>query len=211
MEAHSARLVLVDDDRLILATLASGLRNAGYQVSEGASGKEALRLCAEIKPDLAILDIRMPDMSGIEIARRLKAETDTPFVFLSAYSDTETVGQAIEEGALGYLVKPVYVSQMVPAIEAALVRAAEIRTLKQTETHLNIALASGRETSIAIGVLMERYRLTSDEAFDALRSFARSERRKVREIAADVIHAAETMNVLGAIKPQDKRGGGTRG
>ena len=206
MGAHSARLVLVDDDRLILATLASGLRNVGYEVSEGASGKDALRLCAEVKPDLAILDIRMPDLSGIEIARRLRAETSTPFIFLSAYNDTETVEQAIEEGALGYLVKPVYVSQMVPAIEAALVRAAEIKTLKETEAHLNIALASGRETSIAIGMLMERFRLTADEAFETLRGFARGERRKVKDVAADIISAADIINSVGQSRSQPKRG-----
>jgi len=206
MGAHSARLVLVDDDRLILATLASGLRNVGYEVSEGASGKDALRLCAEVKPDLAILDIRMPDLSGIEIARRLRAETSTPFIFLSAYNDTETVEQAIEEGALGYLVKPVYVSQMVPAIEAALVRAAEIKTLKETEAHLNIALASGRETSIAIGMLMERFRLTADEAFESLRGFARGERRKVKDVAADIISAADIINSVGQSRSQPKRG-----
>lgn len=206
MGAHSARLVLVDDDRLILATLASGLRNVGYEVSEGASGKDALRLCAEVKPDLAILDIRMPDLSGIEIARRLRAETSTPFIFLSAYNDTETVEQAIEEGALGYLVKPVYVSQMVPAIEAALVRAAEIKSLKETEAHLNIALASGRETSIAIGMLMERFRLTADDAFETLRSFARGERRKVKDVAADIIGAADTINSIGLSRSQPKRG-----
>jgi len=206
MGAHSARLVLVDDDRLIVATLASGLRNVGYEVSEGASGKDALRLCAEVRPDLAILDIRMPDLSGIEIARRLRAETSTPFIFLSAYNDTETVEQAIEEGALGYLVKPVYVSQMVPAIEAALVRAAEIKTLKETEAHLNIALASGRETSIAIGMLMERFRLTADEAFETLRGFARGERRKVKDVAADIISAADIINSVGQSRSQPKRG-----
>jgi response regulator NasT len=208
MRSHSARLVLVDDDRLILATLASGLRNVGYEVAEAASGREALRLCPEIKPDLAILDIRMPDISGIEVARQLKAETNTPFIFLSAYNDTETVGQAIEEGALGYLVKPVYVSQMVPAIEAALVRAAEIRNLKETEAHLNIALASGRETSIAIGLLMERYRLSADAAFETLRSFARAERRKVKDVAADIINAAETINVFNHLRPHGKRSSG---
>jgi response regulator NasT len=175
-------------------------------VSEGASGKDALRLCAEVKPDLAILDIRMPDLSGIEIARRLKAEINTPFIFLSAYNDTETVEQAIEEGALGYLVKPVYVSQMVPAIEAALVRAAEIKSLKETEAHLNIALASGRETSIAIGMLMERFRLSADEAFETLRGFARGERRKVKDVAAELISAADTINAIGQSRSQPKRG-----
>jgi response regulator NasT len=208
MRSHSARLVLVDDDRLILATLARGLRNVGYEVTEAASGRDALRLCPEIKPDLAILDIRMPDISGIDVARRLKAETNTPFIFLSAYNDMETVGQAIEEGALGYLVKPVYVSQMVPAIEAALVRAAEIRNLKETEAHLNIALASGRETSIAIGLLMERFRLNADEAFESLRSFARAERRKVKDVAADMISAAETINVFSQSRPNGKRSSG---
>jgi response regulator NasT len=88
------------------------------------------------------------------------------------------------------------------------VRAAEIRNLKETEAHLNIALASGRETSIAIGLLMERFRLNADEAFEALRSFARGERRKVKDVAADMISAAETINVFSQGRPNGKRSSG---
>ena len=106
-----AHILVVDDDRLILATLAKGLRQADYGVSEANSGEDALRLASAVKPDLALLDMRMPGMSGIELAQRLTSD-EIPFIFLSAYGDAEIVKQAAEHGALGYLVKPLDVPQI---------------------------------------------------------------------------------------------------
>ena len=188
-----AHILVVDDDRLILATLAKGLRQAGYQVSEANSGEDALRLASEVKPDLALLDMRMPGMSGIKLAQRLGSD-EIPFIFLSAYGDAETVKQASKHGALGYLVKPLDVPQIIPSLEAGLARAAEIRQLREKEAQLGTALEAGRETSIAVGVLMERGRVDRQEAFETLRDYARSERRKVRDVAEDLINAVETIN-----------------
>jgi response regulator NasT len=117
-------LLIADDDRLVLATLGRGLRAAGYSTREAASGEEALRLAAECAPDLALLDVRMPGVSGLEVARRLAAEGRVPFLFLSAYGDEEIVEQAAEHGALGYLVKPLDVAQVVPALEGLLAKQA---------------------------------------------------------------------------------------
>ena len=98
--AAMPHILLVDDDRLILATLGTGLRRAGYSVSEANSGEQALRLAAERKPDLALLDIRMPGMSGIEVAAQFRETHGTPFIFLSAYGDENLVDQAAQLGAL---------------------------------------------------------------------------------------------------------------
>lgn len=208
MPTDSRRLLLADDDRLILATLGRGLRDVGFDVIEAVSGEEAVHLAKEKSPALAILDVRMPGLSGIETAQRLRRETTVPFIFLSAYGDTDVVKQAAVEGALGYLLKPIDVPQMVPLIEAALARAAEIRALRENEAHLNTALAAGRETSVAVGLLMERKRLTLADAFETLRSYARSQRRKVQDVAGEMVRAAELLNspkaAPGKGKPPDQ-------
>jgi AmiR/NasT family two-component response regulator len=187
-------ILIVDDDRLILATLGMGLRDAGYEVREASSGAEALRFCAEQPPDLVMLDARMPGLSGMDVAAELFLK-NIPFIFLSAYGDHAIVKQAVEQGAYSYLVKPLDVPQIVPVIEAALVRSAELKQLKLTEQNLNVALSRGRATSVAIGLIMERYRLTADEAFEVLRQYARSQRRRLDEVAAQMVSAAEEINI----------------
>jgi two-component system, response regulator PdtaR len=194
-------LLLVDDDRLILTTLAEGLRAAGFDVIEASSGEAALRLVREAEPDLAICDVRMPGMSGLELAPKLRDQAGVPFIFLSAYGDEEAVRLATEHGALGYLVKPLDVAGMLPTIRTALVRAAEIRKLRHSEEQLNTALANSREASMAIGLLMERHHLDRAAAFELLREHARSQRRKLTDVAAQLLDAAETLN---AIKPSPK-------
>lgn len=198
-DAETSRVVkpnilIVDDDRLILATVGKGLRDADYIVREATSGDEALRLCAETTPDLVMLDARMPGMSGMEVAAELFRK-NIPFLFLSAYGDYAVVKQAIEQGAFSYLVKPLDVPQIVPVIEAALARSAELQQLRNAEQNLNAALAKGRATSVAIGLIMERYRLNTDEAFEVLRHFARSRRRRIDEVATQVVEAAEEINI----------------
>lgn len=180
-------LLIADDDRVILFSLAEGLRTAGYTVIEAGSGERAIELCGDITPDLAILDMRMRGLSGLDVAKWLKENTGTPFLFLSAYDDRETVDNAAAAGALGYLIKPVDVPQILPAIRAALMRGAEIRQLRETEKNLTYALDSNREISVAMGILMERHGIGQQDAFEKLRSAARGQRRKTAEIAADII------------------------
>lgn len=195
-ETRSPRKVLlVDDDRLVLATLASGLQQAGYAVHTAGSADEALRVLALEKPDIAVLDVRMPGQSGLELARHLREGAEVPFLFLTAYSDADVVREAADQGALGYVVKPVDIPQLAPAIEAALARAAELRRLRETEKQLQTALSEGREVSMAVGLIMERRRLDRQAAFEMLRSLARTQRRKIGEVAKEVLAAAELLNV----------------
>jgi len=193
MSAH--RLLLADDDRLILSTLGQGLRDAGYEILEATDGKAAVHICEISQPDLAILDIRMPGMSGVEAARLIREKTQTPFIFLSAYGDKEVVQLAVQEGALAYLVKPVDIPQIVPTIEAALARSAELSELRQSADNLSSALETNRETSMAVGLIMERYRVGRDTAFKILRNYARSERLKLNQLAANLLSAAETLSI----------------
>ena len=189
-------LLIVDDDRVVLSAIGIGLRQTGYRVTEAGDSATALQAAAHDKPDLAVLDIRMPDMSGVLLAERLAAEHGVPCMFLSAYDDADSIERAKLAGALSYLVKPLDVPHMVPSIEAALARAAQIRALKDTGEQLTHALENTRETSMAVGILMERLAVNRDEAFEALRSSARSQRKRVHDVASRIVDALEELNRL---------------
>jgi two-component system, response regulator PdtaR len=193
------RLILVvDDDPILLEYLATVLGHAGYDTVKAASAAEALQRVAEREADiaLALLDIGMPGMSGLELALRLKEHTSVAFMFLSSVDDAETARQAASHGAVGFLVKPVDAARLIPAFESALARADEIRQLRRTEANLNAALAAGRETSLAVGLLMTRFQTDRNTAFEVLRDHARSTRRKVDEVAEQLVAAEELLNSL---------------
>lgn len=198
-------VLVVDDDRLVLAALAEGLRASGYRVTGAASGEDALARAASDAPDLALLDVRMPGMSGIELGRRLREQAGVPILYLSAYGDGEIVRQAAEEGAFGYLVKPLDIQQIVPSIEAALTRAAEVRKLRESEAQLSTALDGSREISMAVGLLMMRDRLDRKQAFELLRGHSRSRRRPMAEVARELLASAENLNLIS--KMNGERGG----
>ncbi len=179
-------LLLVEDDQLILRTLARGLREAGYRVSEAESAEEAMSLCADIRPDLAVLDVRMRGLSGLELGRWL-AEREISFMFLTAYDDEVFVREAQQAGALGYLVKPLDVPRIIPSLETALARARDLAGMRESEDKLVTALQNSREISTAVGLLMERHGLSAEQAFDRLRGEARGSRRKVLEVAREML------------------------
>lgn len=189
-----SRVLLVDDDQVTLALLNSLLTRAGYDVVQVKSAEDALHIISVQEPDLALLDINMPGMSGLDLASRLKEETTVAFMFLSATADEDIVKQAVEYGAVGYLVKPVNTANLLPTIEACLARAEEIRELRKTGVNLTSALASGRETSMAVGLLMAKFQSDRHTAFEVLRSHARSCRKPVNVIAGELLQAEETIN-----------------
>jgi response regulator NasT len=191
-------ILLVDDDPLLLDYLKTILDHTGYDTLTAESAAEALQRVAEREADiaLALLDISMPGMSGLDLARRLKDHTSVAFMFLSSVDDAETARQAASHGAVGFVVKPVDAARLLPAFESALARADEIRQLRRTEANLNAALAAGRETSLAVGLLMARYQTDRNTAFEVLRDHARSTRRKVNEVAEQIVSAEELLNSL---------------
>jgi response regulator NasT len=193
--AKIRKALLVDDDRLVLATLASGLEQAGFAVQACASVEEARRVLGVERPDIAVLDVRMPDQSGLDLAKHLLDDHPAvPFIFLTAYGDEEVVQQAVEFGALGYLVKPVDLPQLIPALSAALARSADLGKLRSTGQQLQTALNESREVSMAVGLIMERRRLNRQQAFEALRNSARTQRRKIGDVAEEILAAAELLN-----------------
>ncbi len=189
-------VLLVDDDRVILNLLAEGLRKQNYGVDIASCGEEALDLARRHEHDIAVLDMRMPGLSGLDVARALGAEGRPPFVFLSAFGEEGDVRDAAQAGALGYLVKPVDLSQLIPFIEAAIARGREIGHLRDTAARLERALEIEQRTRLAAGIIMQRQGLDRAEAFDWLRQRARAQRRKVCEVADELITAVEGVNRL---------------
>lgn len=187
---YKAKLLLVDDDRLVLATLRSGLLAAGYDISTAESVEEAeMLLSSGMRPDLAIVDIRMSGHDGLYLARRLRELDHIPFLMLSAYSDPGMIEQASAYGALGYLVKPLDTPQLVPAIEAGLSRANELQGLRETRIQLQTALDAERDINVAIGITMVQQNLSRQQAFERLRKMARAQRRRLAELAAEIVCA----------------------
>ncbi|WP_367848405.1 ANTAR domain-containing response regulator [Rhodoferax sp. WC2427] len=195
-------LLLVDDDRLVLSMVAKGLRDAGYLVATAESAEEAEAwLASGQRPDLAILDVAMPGQGGLLLAQRLHALDHIPFMMLSAYSDTAIVEEAARHGALGYAVKPLDTQQLVPAIEAALARANELQGLRSTRRQLQKALDAERKISLATGILMVEYRLQRKDAFTLLRDTARTQQRKLAELAETLASARDTLSLLAPAGP----------
>lgn len=197
MENTNPTLMVVDDDRLVLATLVAGLKQSGFDVIEADNGDDAILLARKHKPRLAILDMRMQGKSGMDVARYLAANTDTGFMFLSAFGDSDIVEEATRMGALGYLVKPLDVRQIVPAVRAALSRADERRGVAATPPEaVPEEAAPGRDEYVAIGILMERLRIDYDRAAAALRLQAQAEDKGVGELASNMVDAANRLNSI---------------
>lgn len=193
-------ILLVDDDALLLALLRAAVEAHGYAVCTAQSGAEALELidAGARLPDLALLDIEMMDMSGLELAEHLNNTTQIPFMFVSAHAETAIIAQATQAGAVGYLLKPYTAAQIGPSIAAALARADQILALRRTENRLTLALHGAHETDIAVGVLVERYHTNRVTALRVIRDHSRANHRKLADVAAELVTAAEFLNSLGA-------------
>ncbi|MGE5162030.1 MAG: ANTAR domain-containing response regulator [Betaproteobacteria bacterium] len=199
MDDPNPTLLVVDDDRLVLATLVAGLKQAGFDVIEADNGDDAILLARKFKPRLAILDMRMQGKSGMDVARYLAANTDTGFMFLSAFGDSDIVDEATRIGALGYLVKPLDVRQIVPAVRAALARTAEpgrAAAPEATPAPEPAPAAPERDRHVAIGILMERLRIDYDRAVAALRLQAQVEHKDLDALATSMVEAANRLNSI---------------
>jgi AmiR/NasT family two-component response regulator len=191
---------LVDDERLILSTLSSELTRAGYQVNTAESVDEAeIWLKNNDRPDLVILDVRMPGRDGLELTECLDELHQIPFILLTAYSEDKLITQAGASGAIGYLVKPVNVVKLIPAIETALSRAQELQSLRSSKQQLQTALNADRLVSVAVGIVMGQQLINNDEALNLLRKIARSKNLKLVELASNIVNARETLNLINGL------------
>ena len=187
------RVIIVDDESIIRMDLREMLTNLGYLVvGEAGDGRSAVNLARELKPDVAILDIKMPDMDGIEAARVLTEEKIAPVVLLTAYSQRDLVERAKEAGVVGYITKPMRESDLTPAIEVAMARFSEFRALEKEVGDLKQALETRKLVDRAKGVLMDTQGLTEAEAFRKIQKMSMNKRRPMKDVAEAIILAHQT-------------------
>lgn len=187
-------ILVVDDDRLVLAMLAHGLSRAGYDVIDADNGDDAILLAREHHPQLALLDIRMQGKSGFDVAAYLRGDScRIPFIFLSAFADAQTVAQVKALGALAYLVKPLDVDQILPVVAEAFASLASRRDLAKADPRTAVRAAPTPDVLMAVGVLMHRHSLVRAAAFERLQHLAVAENLTVAEQAARVIEAIERL------------------
>jgi len=210
--SSKGKILVVDDDRLVLATVTHGLAKAGYEIIDADNGDDAILLARQHRPDLALLDIRMEGMSGFDVAAYLRESLQTPFMFLSAFSDDATVAQVKALGAVAYLVKPLDITQIVPTVEAALgtVRAQRERDKAAAaprpdapapapapvEAAAEPAAAPdplADTVAIAVGVLMHRYSLSRREALERLARMAGADGLSPKAEADRLLDAVELL------------------
>jgi len=184
------RIIIADDESLIRMDLREMLTNLGYLVvGEVADGRSAVNQARELRPDIVIMDIKMPDMDGIEAAKTLTEERISPVVLLSAYSQRDLVQRAGEAGVVAYLVKPYREEELTPAIEVALARFQEFKELETQVTDLETALETRKLVDRAKGILMDKQGLTEAEAFRKIQKMSMDNRKPMKEVADAIILA----------------------
>ena len=182
------RILIAEDETIIRLDLRALLEQAGYEVcGEARDGAEAVDLARALEPDLAIMDVKMPRLDGIEAARRILDERPIPIVMLTAYGQDEIVSRAVEAGVFGYLVKPFREQDLLPAIHTARARHEELQALRDEAESLADALAARKSIERAKGLLMAKEQLTEDEAFDRLRRASQLSGRPLKVVAEALI------------------------
>ena len=192
--SSKGKILVVDDDRLVLATLTHGLSAAGYTVVDADNGDDAILEARTRRPDLALLDIRMEGKSGFDVAAYLREHGSVPFMFLSAFSDAATVAQVRALGALDHLIKPVDMRQILPAVEAAFKRirggaepVAEVGAPRPRDPLSN-------PVAIAVGVVMHRHSLPRAVALERLRRLATHHGRALEAECEQLLAAVELLS-----------------
>ena len=187
MEATRPRVLIAEDEAIIRMDLREILEEEGYEVVEASDGEEAVRLAREVRPELAILDIKMPRKDGLEAAQEISEERIAPVLILTAYSQRDLVEQAAESGAMGYLVKPFQKHDLMPAIQIAKDRYGQLAALADEVGDLTERLESRKAVDRAKGVLMDRYKMSESDAFRFIQKAAMEQRITMRRVAEKVI------------------------
>ena len=184
------RVIIADDESVIRMDLREMLTNLGYLViGEVGDGRSAVNLARELRPDVVIMDIKMPDMDGNDAAKVLTEERISPVLLLTAYSQKELIERAKDAGVVGYIVKPFRESDLAPAIEVAVTRFAEFRALETEVGDLKLALETRKSVDRAKGILMDTQRLTEAEAFRKIQKMSMNTRKPMKEVAEAIILA----------------------
>ena len=186
--ATKRRAIVVEDEALIRMDIVETLREGGYDVvGEASNGEEAVALAREFKPDVVVMDVKMPVMDGITAAEHIAKERLAPVVLLTAFSQTELVERARDAGAMAYVVKPFTPADLLPAVEIAASRFVEIRALENEIADINERMATRKTVERAKGILMEKMQLNEPEAFRWIQKTSMDRRLTMREVAEAVI------------------------
>ena len=186
------RVVIADDESIIRMDLKEMLTHVGYLVvGEAGDGMSAVHLARELRPDLVIMDIKMPGLDGVSAAKLLTEEQIAPVLLLTAYSQRELIDAAREAGVVAYLVKPFREAELQPAIEIALARFREFEQLRKEVEGLRDALETRKLVERAKGALMDTQGLTEAEAFRRIQQISMNTRRPMREVASAILLAQE--------------------
>ena len=186
--SRQLRILVAEDESIIRLDLCRLLEGAEFEVcAEARNGVEAVELAREHEPDVAIMDVKMPVLDGIEAARRIRDERPIPIVILTAYGEQELVARAAEVGVFGYLVKPFRARDLLPAIQTARARHDELQAVREEALTLAEALAARKAIERAKGLLMEREALTEQQAFVRLRKASQLSGRPMKVIADALI------------------------
>ncbi|MDN4479320.1 ANTAR domain-containing response regulator [Demequina muriae] len=187
-QSKKRRAVVAEDEALIRMDIVETLTEGGYDVvGEAANGEEAVALAIEHKPDVVVMDIKMPVMDGITAAEKIAAERVAPVVLLTAFSQTELVERARDAGAMAYVVKPFTPADLLPAVEIAASRFVEIRALESEIADITERMDTRKKVERAKGLLMEKMRLNEPEAFRWIQKTSMDRRLTMREVAEAVI------------------------
>ena len=186
------RILIAEDETIIRLDLRAMLEKAGFDVcAEAKDGEEAVTLARTLEPDLALLDVKMPKLDGIDAARRILEERPIPIVMVTAYGEQELVSRAVEAGVFGYLVKPFRETDLMPAIATARARHDELAAVREEAESLSEALAARKAIERAKGLLMEREGLSEQDAFARLRKASQISGRPLKVIAEAVVATLE--------------------
>jgi AmiR/NasT family two-component response regulator len=186
------RVVIADDESIIRMDLKTLLEEMGHEVvGEAADGQKALEMTRSLRPDVVIMDIKMPVMDGLDAAKIISEEKIAPVVLLTAYSDKDLIERAKDAGVFGYLVKPFQESDLMPAIEIALSRYLEMHDLESTVGDLEQKLETRKVIDRAKGILMDKLNMSEAEAFRRIQQQSMNQRKSMKEIAEAIIIAHE--------------------
>lgn len=182
------RVLVAEDETLIRLDIVETLEGAGFEVvAEAGDGEEAVRLALEVEPDLCVMDVKMPKLDGISAAEQILKELSCAIVMLTAFSQTELVERASEVGAMAYLVKPFGPTDLIPAVEIALARQAQMESLENEISDLSERFETRKHVDRAKGLLMEKMEMTEPEAFRWIQKTSMDRRLSMREVADAVI------------------------
>jgi len=187
---ESLRIMIADDEPIIRLDLRKTLENMGHQVvGEAGDGAKAIEAARELKPDIIIMDIKMPEMDGIDAAKIITTEGIAPVLLLTAYSQKDLVDRAKDAGVFAYLVKPFKEADLLPAMEIAISRYEEFVELENEVSDLENKLDTRKSVDRAKGILMDQYGLKEQEAFRRIQVQSMNSRKSMREIAEAIIIA----------------------